>query len=169
MICLVWQFVPSSLLSPCWWRLLPSADNLCKQFGSRPGPTFCRSWSGAILFDTLIVFLKEFFEKVNFEKSQQTTIKVKNYPACKEWRCWCADLWRSCLLWLCDFSGWVEIEDRKVIIKLQQKIFVTVIVKPGVNIACCIKLLKTPIWNISYNYHTFTRVRPFSLLKHNFI
>ena len=30
--------------------------------------------------DTLIVFLKEFFEKVNFEKSQQTT----NYPACKE-------------------------------------------------------------------------------------
>ena len=27
-------------------------------------------------FDTLIVFLKEFFEKVNFEKSQQTTTKA---------------------------------------------------------------------------------------------
>ena len=28
----------------------------------------------------MIVFLKEFFEKVNFEKSQQMT----NYPDCKE-------------------------------------------------------------------------------------
>ena len=27
-------------------------------------------------FDTLIVFLKEFFEKVNFERSQQKTIKA---------------------------------------------------------------------------------------------
>ena len=32
-----------------------------------------------------IVFLKEFFEKIIFEKSQQTTRKsMKNYPACKE-------------------------------------------------------------------------------------
>ena len=31
--------------------------------------------SGSKLFDTLIVFLKEFFEKVDFEKSQQTTKK----------------------------------------------------------------------------------------------
>ena len=45
-----------------------SADKLCKQFGPRPGPTECRSCSGSKLFDTLIVFLKEFFEKVNFEK-----------------------------------------------------------------------------------------------------
>ena len=30
------------------------------------------------LFDTLIVFMKEFFGKVNFEKSQQTTKKMKN-------------------------------------------------------------------------------------------
>ena len=36
----------------------------------------CRSWSGSKLFDTLILFLKEFFEKVNFEKSQQMTLKA---------------------------------------------------------------------------------------------
>ena len=24
---------------PCWWRILSSADNLCKHFGSRSGPT----------------------------------------------------------------------------------------------------------------------------------
>ena len=33
--------------------------------------------------DTLIVFLKEFFEKVNFEKIRRQKI-TKNYPACKE-------------------------------------------------------------------------------------
>ena len=33
----------------------------------------------------LTVFLKEYFKKVNFEKSQQLTKKIiKNYPACKE-------------------------------------------------------------------------------------
>ena len=64
---------------------LSSADNLCKQFGPRSGPTECRSWSGSKLFDTLIVFLKEFFEKVDFEKNQQTTTKNhENYPACKD-------------------------------------------------------------------------------------
>ena len=40
--------------------LVSSADNLFKQFGSRSGPTFRRSWSGSKLFDTLIVFLKDF-------------------------------------------------------------------------------------------------------------
>ena len=34
----------------------------------------------------LIIFLKEFFEKVNFEKNQQMTKLMKNYPACKEVR-----------------------------------------------------------------------------------
>ena len=48
----------SSLCEPC----------LCKQFGPRSGPTELRSWSGSKPFDTLIEFLKEFFEKVNFEK-----------------------------------------------------------------------------------------------------
>ena len=31
-----------------------------------------------------MVFLKEFFQKVNFEKNQQTTKKHKNYPVCNE-------------------------------------------------------------------------------------
>ena len=52
-----------------------SADNLCKQFESRSERTECRSLFGSKSFDTLIVYLKEFFEKVNTEKSQQTTKK----------------------------------------------------------------------------------------------
>ena len=31
---------------------MSSADNLCKQFGPRSGPTECRFWSGSKLFDT---------------------------------------------------------------------------------------------------------------------
>ena len=53
-----------------------SADNLCQQFEPRPGPTECWSCSGSKLFDTLIVFLKEFLEKVDFEKYRQTTSKA---------------------------------------------------------------------------------------------
>ena len=49
-----------------------SADNLRKQFGPRPGQTICLAWSGSKLSDALMVLLKEFFEKVNFEKYQQT-------------------------------------------------------------------------------------------------
>ena len=30
------------------------------------------------------MFLKEFFEIVNFDKNQQTTTKVFKYPACKQ-------------------------------------------------------------------------------------
>ena len=37
---------------------------------------FFQSWSGSKLFDLLTVSLKEFFEKVNFEKSQHTTTKA---------------------------------------------------------------------------------------------
>ena len=47
----------------CNCQLVPSADNLCKQFETRSGPTKCRAWSGSKLFDTLMVFLKEFFKK----------------------------------------------------------------------------------------------------------
>ena len=53
--------------------LVSCADTLCKQFRPRTGPTKCRAWAWSKLFDTLMVFLKEFFEKVNFEKNQQTT------------------------------------------------------------------------------------------------
>ena len=34
--------------------------------------------------DTWIVLLKDFFEKRNFEESQQTTKSMKNYHICKE-------------------------------------------------------------------------------------
>ena len=59
---------------------LSSANNLCKQIGPRSGPTKCRAWSGSNLFDTQMVFLKEFLEKVNFEKNQQTTKKHEQFP-----------------------------------------------------------------------------------------
>ena len=61
-------------------QILLSADYLYKQFGPRSGPTFCRSWSWSKQFVTLIVFLKEYFEKVNFEKSQQTTTRALKLP-----------------------------------------------------------------------------------------
>ena len=66
--------------------LVPSVVHLCKQFGSRSGTTKCRARSGSKLFDTLMVFPKELFEKVDFEKNQQTTKKhgMQNYPECKE-------------------------------------------------------------------------------------
>ena len=52
----------------------------------RTGPTESRSWSGSKLFDTLIVFLKEFFEKDHFEKKSADDKSLKNYPACNELR-----------------------------------------------------------------------------------
>ena len=58
---------------------MSSADNLYKQFGPRSGPTKCRAWSGPKLFDTLMVFLKEFFEKVDFEISSRRQKSMQNY------------------------------------------------------------------------------------------
>ena len=60
------------------------ADSLCKQFAPRPGSTKHLAWSGSKLFDTLMVFLKELLEKIDFEKNQQTTKIMKNYPGGKE-------------------------------------------------------------------------------------
>ena len=73
------------LYSLLYFYLLTSADNLCKQFGPRAGLTKCRSWSGFELFDTMIVLLKEFFEKVHFEKNSADDKKkvMKKYPACR--------------------------------------------------------------------------------------
>ena len=68
--------------------LASSADNLYKQFGSRSGPTKCRAWSGYKLFDTLMVFLKEILEKVDFEKNQQTTKTRKSSQNAGN-RSWC--------------------------------------------------------------------------------
>ena len=62
--------------------LVLSADNLCKQFEPRSGPTKCRARSGSKLFDTLIVFLKEFFEKNHFEKKSvddKSTSKITQH------------------------------------------------------------------------------------------
>ena len=60
------------------YLLVSSADNLCKQFGPRSGPIKRRASSGSNLFDTHMVFLKEFFEKVDFETNQQTAKKARN-------------------------------------------------------------------------------------------
>ena len=49
-----------------------SADNLCKQFGPRSGPTKCWALPG---------LLKELFEKDNFEINQQTTKKHAKLPS----------------------------------------------------------------------------------------
>ena len=64
--------------------LVSSADNLCKQFGPRSGPTKCRAWSGSKLFDTLTVYLKEFFEKVDFENFSRRQKSIQYYPVGKE-------------------------------------------------------------------------------------
>ena len=82
----------------CYWRLLIT---FCKKFGARLGQTKTRPNKMSVLIwvQTLIIFLKEFFENVNFEeKNQQMTQKhaklpsiqqsipcdknMQNYPAC---------------------------------------------------------------------------------------
>ena len=60
--------------------LVSSADNLCKQFGPRSGPTKCRAWSGSKLFDILKCIPERFFPKSWFEKNQQTTKKNAILP-----------------------------------------------------------------------------------------
>ena len=67
-------FVPLTL-----YLLVSSVDNLCKQFGPRSGATFL---SGYKLFDTLLVFSKEFFKKkIDFEKNHQTTKTHAKVPS----------------------------------------------------------------------------------------
>ena len=51
---------------------MSSADNFCR--------------SGSKLFDTLIVFLKQLFEKVDFEKISKQKSMI-NYPECIELKC----------------------------------------------------------------------------------
>ena len=67
-------------LFPCLQRLLSSADNLYKQFGPRSGRTNVGPGPDPKRL-TLWVFLKEFFEKVYFEKNQQTTKKHGKLPS----------------------------------------------------------------------------------------
>ena len=65
-----------------------SADNICKQFGIRPGRTKCRAWSGSKMFDTLMVFLIFFPKKFNFEIKQQTTKKHAKLPRRQSVKSW---------------------------------------------------------------------------------
>ena len=61
---------------------MSSADNLCKQFERRSGQALrlVRPDLDPNYFYTLIVFLKEFLEKDNFEKDLLTTKSMNNYP-----------------------------------------------------------------------------------------
>ena len=54
-----------------------STDNHCKQFEPRSGPTKCWACSGSKLFDTLMIFLKEFLIKLILIINQQTTKTCK--------------------------------------------------------------------------------------------
>ena len=58
---------------------MSSSDKLCNQFGPRPDHTKCPACSGTKQFDSLMVFLKEVFERVNLKKKC-----VQNYTACKK-------------------------------------------------------------------------------------
>ena len=60
--------------------LVSSAANLSKQLGPRSGPTKCRAWSGSNMFDTQMVFLKEFFKNKCFWKNPQTTKRHAKLP-----------------------------------------------------------------------------------------
>ena len=58
---------------------MSSADNLCKQLRPRSGPTKRRACSGSNLFDTQMVFMKEFLKKVNFEKIIRRQKSMTNF------------------------------------------------------------------------------------------
>ena len=60
--------------------IVTSADNLCKQFEPRSSLAKRRTQSGSKLLDTLMVIQKEFFEKGDFEKIQQTTKEHAQFP-----------------------------------------------------------------------------------------
>ena len=57
---------------------MSSTDNRCKQFVPRSGLNVRPDMDQNYL--TLVVFLKELFEKVDFEKNQQTTNSMKKLP-----------------------------------------------------------------------------------------
>ena len=67
------KFCILNILLSCYRQLLSSAENLCKQFEPRLGPT---EHIRTKRFDTLVVFQKGFLKKVKFEKSQLTPTKA---------------------------------------------------------------------------------------------
>ena len=66
-----------------WPYILLTLLVICKQFVPRSGLTECWCRSGSKQFDTLIVFLKEFFGKINSKKVSRQHQNL-SYPACKE-------------------------------------------------------------------------------------
>ena len=65
--------------------LVLSSDSFCKQFGPKSGLAECRAWFGSKLFDILIIFLKEFFDKYDFKKIIADDKKArKTFPWGKE-------------------------------------------------------------------------------------
>ena len=65
------------------YLLVWSTDNICIRFRSRSGTTKCRAWSGAKLFDTLMVFLKYFFQNV-WKRSAYDKKKYAKLPR-RQW------------------------------------------------------------------------------------
>ena len=80
--------------------------------------TKCRAWSGFKLFDTLMVFLKDFFEKVNLKKKNlQTTKKHAELPSMQRVKNIHAATWENvpsdmCCQWrlksACVFAAWSD-------------------------------------------------------------
>ena len=60
--------------------LVSSADNLCKQFGPRSGPSKFRPWSGFKLFQRSDCVAERIFWKCLFWKYQQTTKGHAKFP-----------------------------------------------------------------------------------------
>ena len=65
------------------YLLVSTTDNLCKQFGPRPGLTKCWAWSVSLLFNTLMVFLKENFQKKLILKNTTATVQTTK-KACRQ-------------------------------------------------------------------------------------
>ena len=63
---------------------MSSADNFYKQFGPDQTRQNVGSDLDPIFFDTLMVFLKEFFEIVDFEKNNRLQKRMKKYQVGKE-------------------------------------------------------------------------------------
>ena len=64
---------------------MSSAYILCKQFRPLSGPKIFLALSGLKLFDTLMVFLIDFFKNTNFgKKSADNEKSWQNYPIYKK-------------------------------------------------------------------------------------
>ena len=60
---------------------LAPADKLCKQLGPRSGPNKVRAQSGSKLFDTLMVFVKDFLKLLIFNKKISRLFKYEEIPS----------------------------------------------------------------------------------------